>query len=92
MNGYLDGLEDLSLIDEFELMLDLEEDSKTTKTIDQSKCLHNWTVVGKSPYSGEEWVNCAKCDMRKEDFEWNKRYNNPPPIKKEHKNVDLWGI
>lgn len=90
-DSWFDGLEDLDLIDEFELMLDLEKEV-ISKTKD---CSHQWIEVGKSPYSGHPWINCKHCDMSKEDYDWEKEHSPPPVTNKlteGFKSDVFWGI
>jgi len=89
MNGKYFDDDDFGLFNEFELMLDELDNVEMSEKTD---CSHKWEKVGSSPYTGEDWINCSKCDMRKEDYDYDKKYNKPPPIKTENKSVNLWGI
>lgn len=54
----------------------LEETPAVTKPLekDKSDCeYHKWVHVGESPFSGEQWFNCEKCNISKEKHEKNIR-------------------
>jgi hypothetical protein len=87
---YDDDLEE-SLFEEFEEML--ENDKKKELKEDNSTCNHTWKEVGKSPYTNEAWINCSKCDLRKEDYEYEQQHKKESlPDVPDSKSFDFWGV
>lgn len=39
------------------------------KSSDNIDCDHNWVYTGDSPIFGTKWYNCSICNMKKEDYD-----------------------
>jgi hypothetical protein len=72
-----DADEYAELLEEFEKMLydednnyiDLSSEQKSEDNTPQKFCRHEWVGSGYSPLTDEQWFNCDKCGMKKEDFD-----------------------
>lgn len=80
-SSWFDGIywnddDENKLLIEFEKMLEeqdneyeeLSKDRKITTT-DPKNCRHVWIEVGRSPVLNDPWINCRKCNIKKEIYE-----------------------